>query len=52
VAPSLIPRKPGDRVKADRRDAMILARLMCSGDLTSIYVPGIEDKTIRVPFRV
>jgi len=47
VAPSLIPRKPGDRVKTDRRDAVMLARLMRSGDLTSIYVPGIEDEAIR-----
>jgi transposase len=42
VAPSLIPRKPGDRVKTDRRDAITLARLMCSGDLMSIYVPQVE----------
>jgi len=41
VAPSLIPRKACDRVKTDRRDAITLARLMRSGDLTSIYVPGI-----------
>ena len=47
VAPSLIPRKPGDRVKTDRRDAMTLARSMRSGDLTSIYVPGIEDEALR-----
>jgi len=47
VAPSLIPRKAGDRVKTDRRDAVTLARLMRSGDLTSIYVPGIEDEAIR-----
>src|SRR3990170_4500250 len=47
VAPSLIPRKPGDRVKTDRRDAITLARLMRSGDLTSIYVPRIEDEAIR-----
>ena len=47
VAPSLIPRKPGDRVKTDRRDAITLARLMRSGDLTSIYVPGIEDEALR-----
>ena len=47
VAPSLIPRKPGDRVKTDRRDAVLLARLMRSGDLTSIYVPGIEDEALR-----
>jgi len=47
VAPSLIPRKAGDRVKTDRRDAITLARLMRSGDLTSIYVPGVEDEALR-----
>ncbi len=47
VAPSLIPKKPGDRVKTDRRDAITLARLMRSGDLTSIYVPQIEDEAMR-----
>ena len=47
VAPSLIPRKPGDRVKTDRRDAVMLARWMRSGDLSSIYVPEIEDEAIR-----
>src|SRR6266540_6063426 len=47
VAPSLIPRKPGDRVKTDRRDAITLARLMRSGDLSSIYVPQVQDEAIR-----
>ena len=47
VAPSLIPRKAGDRVKTDRRDAVTLARLMRSGDLTSIYVPTVADEAIR-----
>jgi len=47
VAPSLIPRKPGDRVKTDRRDAVTLARLMRSGDLSAIYVPQLEDEAIR-----
>jgi transposase len=47
VAPSLIPRKPGDRVKTDRRDAMPLARLLRSGDLTPVYVPAVEDEAIR-----
>jgi len=47
AAPSLIPRKPGDRVKTDRRDAITLARLMRSGDLTSIYVPQVEDEAMR-----
>ena len=47
VAPSLIPRTAGDRVKTDRRDAMTLARLMRSGDLRAIYVPGVEDEALR-----
>lgn len=47
VAPSLIPRKPGDRVKTDRRDAMQLARLMRSGDLNPVYVPNLEDESMR-----
>ena len=47
VAPSLIPQKPGDRVKTNRRDAIKLARLMRSGDLTPVYVPQVEDEAIR-----
>jgi transposase len=47
AAPSLTPRKPGERVKTNRRDAMKLARQMRSGDLTSIYVPSVEDEAIR-----
>jgi transposase len=46
VAPSLIPKKPGDRVKTDRRDAVQLARLARSGDLTAVYVPKVEDEAI------
>ena len=47
VAPSLIPKKAGDRVKTDRRDAMQLARLMRSGDLASVYVPAVDDAALR-----
>jgi transposase len=47
VAPSLIPKKAGDRVKTDRRDAVQLVRLMRSGDLTRVYVPSVEDEAIR-----
>jgi transposase len=47
VAPSLIPKKPGDKVKTDRRDAVELARLLRSGDLTRVYVPTVEDEAIR-----
>ena len=47
VAPSLIPKKAGDRVKTDRRDAVQLARLLRSGDLTPVHVPKEEDESIR-----
>ena len=47
VAPSLVPKKAGDRVKTDRRDAVQLARLARSGDLTAVYVPKVEDEAIR-----
>jgi transposase len=47
VAPSLIPRKPGDRVKTDRRDAITLTRLLRSGDLSPSYVPTVDDEAIR-----
>jgi len=47
VAPSLIPTKAGDRVITDRRDAMQLARLMRSGDLTPVSVPAVDDEAIR-----
>ena len=47
VAPSLIPKKPGDKIKTDRRDAVALARLLRSGDLTRVYVPTVEDEAIR-----
>ncbi len=47
VAPSLIPKKVGERIKTDRRDAKNLARLFRSGDLTSIYVPTEDDEAIR-----
>jgi transposase len=47
VAPSLIPKRPGDKVKTDRRDAVELARLLRSGDLTEVHVPSVEDEAIR-----
>jgi transposase len=47
VAPSLIPRKSGDRVKTDRRDATMLARLHRAGELTGIHVPDPRDEAIR-----
>jgi Transposase len=47
VAPSLIPQKPGDRVKTDRRDAAKLARLLRAGELTPIGVPTEDQEAVR-----
>ena len=47
IAPSLIPKKPGDHVKTDKRDALNLAKLLKSEDLTPIYVPEPEDEAMR-----
>src|SRR5215813_5516410 len=47
VAPSLIPKKAGERGKTDRRDAVQLARLARSGELTLVYVPKVEDAAMR-----
>lgn len=47
VAPSLIPKRPGDRIKTDRRDATNLARLLRSGDLTPVWVPDAEHEAFR-----
>lgn len=47
VAPSLIPRKPGDRVKTNRRDAVSLARLLRAGELTAVWVPDEGHEAMR-----
>ena len=47
VAPSLIPRRPGDRIKTDRRDALALARLRRNGELTAVWVPDQEQEAMR-----
>lgn len=47
IAPSLIPRKPGDRIKTDRRDALALARLLRSGELTPTWVPDPQHEALR-----
>ena len=47
VAPSLIPRKPGERVKTNRRDAIKLARCHRAGELTAVHVPDARDEAIR-----
>jgi transposase len=46
-APSLIPRKPGERVKTDRRDAAKLVRALRAGDLSPVHVPTVEDEAFR-----
>jgi transposase len=47
VAPSLVPTKPGDRVKTDRRDALKLARSYRAGDLTAVWVPDAAHEALR-----
>jgi transposase len=47
IAPALIPRKPGERIKTDRRDAAKLARLYRAGELTAIRVPTPEEEAVR-----
>ena len=47
VSPSCVPRRPGDRVKTDRRDADQLARLFRAGELTGIAVPDPHDEAVR-----
>ena len=46
-APSLIPKKPGERVKTDRRDAARLVRSLRAGDLSAVYVPDVKDEAFR-----
>jgi transposase len=47
VAPSLIPRKPGDRIKIDRRDANNLARLHRAGELSAVWIPDPAHEAMR-----
>src|SRR5579864_6136434 len=47
VAPSLIPRRPGERVKTNRRDAQALARLHRAGELTAVWVPDETHEAVR-----
>ncbi|MDR0826800.1 MAG: IS110 family transposase [Desulfovibrio sp.] len=51
AAPSLIPRKAGDRIKTDKRDAAMLARLLRAGELTKVHVPDADDEAVRDMFR-
>ena len=47
MAPSLIPTRPGDRVKTNRRDATMLARLHRAGELTPVWVPDADHEAMR-----
>jgi len=47
VAPSLIPKKPGERVKTNRRDALALAKLLRAGELTAVGVPDERHEAMR-----
>ena len=47
AAPSMIPKKSGDRIKNDNRDAIMLARLHRAGDLTAVFVPDAQDEAMR-----
>jgi transposase len=47
IAPALIPRRPGDRVKTDRRDAGQLAILYRAGALTAIHIPTEQEEAAR-----
>ena len=47
VAPSLIPQRPGERVKTNRRDAVSLAKLLRAGELTAVWVPDPHHEAIR-----
>jgi len=47
IAPSLIPSRPGDRVKTDRRDAARMALLLRAGQLSSVRVPTVAEEGVR-----
>jgi transposase len=47
VAPALIPKRPGERVKTNRRDAVTLARLHRAGELTGVWVPDVVHEAVR-----
>jgi transposase len=47
VAPSLVPKRPGDKVKTNRRDAVSLARLLRANELTAVWVPDGRHEAMR-----
>ncbi len=47
AAPGMLPKKPSDRVKTDRRDAQTLAKALRNGDVHNVYVPTKHDESVR-----
>lgn len=47
AAPSLLPKKPGGRIKNDKRDAKDLAKALRNNDITSVYIPKVKDEAVR-----
>lgn len=47
IAPSQVPKRPGERVKTDRRDCLRLAECSRAGDLRAVWVPDVADEAIR-----
>ncbi len=47
AAPSLLPRKPGDRIKTDKRDAIMLAKVLRNQEIVPVYVPTRSDESVR-----
>lgn len=47
AAPSLLPRRPGDRIKTDKRDAVMLAKVLRNQEIVPVYVPTTKDESVR-----
>ena len=47
IAPSLLPRKPGDRIKTDKRDAIMLTKVLRNQEITPVHVPTRSDEAVR-----
>lgn len=47
AAPSLLPRKPGDMIKTDKRDAIMLAKVLRNNEIVSVWVPTKSDESVR-----
>ena len=47
AAPSLLPRKPGDKIKTDKRDAIMLAKVLRNQEITPVHIPTRSDESVR-----